>query len=71
MAELIMEIEGMTCGHCVETVSKAIEALSGVTEAVVKLEESRARVSYDAGKIDVSEIAKAVEAAGYAVIKNP
>ena len=33
--EKTMEIKGMMCGHCQEAVKKALEAIDGVTEAVV------------------------------------
>ena len=37
-----MKIEGMMCGHCEATVKKALEALDGVTEAVVSHEAGTA-----------------------------
>ena len=40
-----MKIEGMMCGHCEDTVKKALEALDGVEEAVVSHEEGTAVVS--------------------------
>ena len=67
MAEAIVKIEGMTCGHCVETVTKALKGLSGVTEASVSLEENLARVDYDAARVGPAEIRKAIEAAGFDV----
>ena len=40
-----MKIEGMMCGHCEATVKKALEAIDGVTEAVVSHESGTAVVS--------------------------
>ncbi|MFQ5544011.1 MAG: heavy-metal-associated domain-containing protein [Nitrospiria bacterium] len=62
-------IEGMTCNHCVETVTKALEGLSGVSDVSVILEENCANLSYDAAKVELSEIKKAVEETGFDVLK--
>ena len=67
MAQEKINIEGMTCGHCVSRVQKAIEGLDGVSEASVDLEG--ALVSFDAGQLDVQDIVSAVEGAGYKVKK--
>jgi len=67
MAESTINISGMTCGHCVDTVTKALKALSGVNDASVNLEAHNARVSYDSGKIGLTEIEKAVTGAGFEI----
>ncbi len=65
MAETTIKIEGMSCGHCVMRVKKAIETLGGITEADVKI--GTARVKYDESKIKREDLEAAVEAAGYKV----
>jgi len=67
MAQSTIRIEGMTCGHCVETVTKALEGLSGVSSASVRLEEKQARVCYDDRSLGMNELKKAVEDAGFEV----
>lgn len=59
-------IEGMMCGHCTGRVQKALEAVDGVKEVRMSLENKTAEV--EAGD-DVAEqaLAKAVKAAGYEV----
>ena len=39
-----IRVEGMSCGHCVMAVKKAIESLEGVREADVSLEGKKAVV---------------------------
>lgn len=57
-----LTVEGMTCGHCVGAVSRAVEALS-----------ARALVDLDAGTVwvegtqDVAAVRKAIEGEGYTV----
>lgn len=67
MSKSTINISGMTCEHCVETVTKALEGLSGVNEASVSLAEKSARVSYDEEKIGIPEITKAVTDAGFEI----
>ena len=67
MAEATIKIEGMSCGHCVMRVKKAIETLGGVTEADVNI--GAARVKYDESRAKREDIEAAVEAAGYTISK--
>jgi copper chaperone CopZ len=53
----------------VETVTNALEALSGVDAASVSLSENNVRVSYDEGKTGLTDITKAVKDAGFEVSK--
>lgn len=62
-----MKIEGMMCGHCEARVKKCLEALPGVTEAVVSHEAGTAEVTLNAELADES-LKKAVEEQDYKVI---
>ncbi len=59
-----LNVEGMSCKHCVMHVTKALEAIEGVVKAEVSLEEKSAVIELDS---DVSgeKLVKAVEDAGY------
>ena len=61
-----MNIEGMMCIHCEARVKKALEAVDGVTEAVVSHEAGTAIVEM-AQDIDNEVLKKAVEDQDYAV----
>jgi len=65
MAEATIKIEGMSCGHCVMRVKKAVETLTGISEADVSI--GTARVKYDEAKVNREDVEKAIEAAGYKV----
>ncbi|HVT75905.1 MAG TPA: cation transporter [Acidimicrobiales bacterium] len=43
----VYEVKGMTCGHCVESVTKAMQALPGVTDVTVDLDSGRVEVASD------------------------
>lgn len=61
-----MEIKGMMCGHCEARVKKTLEAIEGVTEAVVSHENGTAIVTMSTEVAD--EVLKsAVEAQDYEV----
>ncbi|MES9940632.1 MAG: cation transporter [Candidatus Thiodiazotropha sp. 6PLUC2] len=59
-----LKVSGMTCPHCVSNVSKALQAVDGVEEAQVMLEEGRAVVT---GAADQAVLIQAVVDAGYSV----
>jgi copper chaperone len=61
--KLTLTIEGMSCGHCVMRVKKALAALPGV--AVEDVQIGAARLEYDVASIAPAGIAAAVTEAGY------
>ncbi|MBF0345063.1 MAG: heavy-metal-associated domain-containing protein [Nitrospirae bacterium] len=65
MKQITLNIEGMSCHHCVARVKKAIDALSGVLSSEVDV--GRATVEVDAAKVTGERLRKAIEEAGYTV----
>jgi copper chaperone len=55
-------VEGMTCGHCEQTVEKALREVNGVTDAAADREAEQASVDGDA---DPTVLVQAVKDAGY------
>jgi copper chaperone len=55
-------VEGMTCGHCEQTVEEALQGVSGVTDVTVDRENEQASVD---GDVDATVLVEAVEDAGY------
>ncbi|MDG6243344.1 MAG: heavy metal translocating P-type ATPase [Methanolobus sp.] len=62
-----IKIYGMTCMHCHKRVEDAILSLEGVTSVEVSLEEEKASVEFNADRINIVDIKKAVTDAGYEV----
>ncbi|MFO7545648.1 MAG: heavy metal-associated domain-containing protein [Trueperaceae bacterium] len=58
----VLEIQGMTCGHCQAAVKKALEKVGGVRSADVDLAGGRATVE---GTADLAALIAAVEDEGY------
>lgn len=65
MRTLTLTISGMSCGHCLNSVNKALASVPGVLVRGVQM--GRAEVAYDAGAVDSTQVIAAVEAAGYEV----
>ncbi|RTL61615.1 MAG: copper chaperone [Pseudonocardiaceae bacterium] len=60
-------VSGMTCEHCVASVSEEVGEISGVHEVAVDLESGAVTVTSD-GPIDDTDIRAAVEEAGYQLV---
>ena len=59
-----IHIEGMTCGHCVARVTKALESVDGVNRAKVKMSAGEAVVSLEKD-VNPSILLNAIKEAGY------
>lgn len=60
---ITLKIEGMSCGHCVSAVEKALAAVPGVRSVEeVSLERGEARLE---GQPDLQHLIAAVEDEGY------
>ncbi len=68
MSEMILNVTGMTCQHCVSAVTKALQGVTGVESAEVSLENKQAVVMGDA---DSQTLIQAVKSEGYdAAVKS-
>lgn len=60
----ILNVSGMTCNHCANSVKRALQEVPGVDEAQVDLQSGRAVVR--GRKLDVNRLVEVVNALGYA-----
>jgi Cu+-exporting ATPase len=65
VAELTLDVQGMTCASCVAYVEGALNELDGVIAATVNLGLGTAKVMYIPGVVPVSAMKKAVHEVGY------
>ena len=65
MANVKLKITGMTCGHCLAKVEKALKGVTGVYTAVVDLPEGEAEVDFDDDQVTPTQLIGAVQHAGY------
>ncbi|TMC63765.1 MAG: heavy-metal-associated domain-containing protein [Chloroflexi bacterium] len=69
MKNLTLHIEGMSCGHCLNAVNRALADLPGVEVDSVKM--GRADLRYDERAVEPSRIEAAVSDAGYRATSTP
>lgn len=62
---LTAPVEGMTCASCVRRVEDALASVDGVERASVNLATNTAQVAFDAARVDVVALRRAVSDAGY------
>ena len=64
MATQTYTVTGMTCSHCVNSVSSEINQISGVTDVQIDLASGTVTVTSDQ-PVDDTAVAAAVDEAGY------
>jgi copper chaperone len=64
MTEKTYTVTGMTCDHCVRSVTEEVSALDGVARVSVDLPTGKVTVASDK-EVGVAEVRAAVEEAGY------
>lgn len=67
MVAITLPIDGMTCGGCAANVEKSIQALPGISRAVVFLLRKQANIVYDPAQVDLLDFHRAIADAGYSV----
>ena len=66
MTNSTIQVQGMTCGHCVSTVTTAVGAVAGVSAVQVDLRSGTVTTT---GTADAEAVAQAITAAGYDVTR--
>ena len=60
-----LDIRGMSCANCSQTIGDTLESLDGVSEANANYATDDATVEYDPEEASLAEIYEAIETAGY------
>lgn len=60
---IAFEVNDMTCGHCVSTLTKALKAAD--PQAKVQIDLARHRVEIEPGEADAQALGEAIQEAGY------
>ncbi len=68
--EVSFGVSGMSCASCVGRVEKALKRVPGVLDASVNLTAGKARVKYLPGVAEMGNLERAVENAGYQVVRE-
>ena len=60
-----LNINGMTCGGCVKSVTTSLNQVTGVQQADVSLEQNNAVINFDDSQTNETALKQAIEDAGF------
>ncbi|MCX7843461.1 MAG: copper chaperone CopZ [Clostridia bacterium] len=63
----VLTVEGMSCGHCENSIKNYVGALNGVHEVNVDLTSKKVSVEYDPERVTLDIIKATIEDQGYDV----
>lgn len=65
MQNVTLNVEGMSCGHCVKSVEGSVGALAGVDQVKVNLEEGLVEVAFNEAQVSLEQIKETIDDQGY------
>ena len=60
-----IKIDGMSCQHCVKTVTDAMMGIDGVSQVKVNLKKGEARLKFEQVRPDLEQLKSAIVTAGF------
>ncbi len=69
MATIAFEVNDMSCGHCVSTITKAVRAVD--QNAKIDIDLAMHRVQIEPGEADAQALSDAIREAGYTPAQVP
>jgi copper chaperone len=67
VVETTINVGGMHCDMCVQSIEKGVNQLAGIEFVKASLNDSTTIVKFDASKTSLNEIEKAIEKRGYSI----
>ncbi|TCN20437.1 copper chaperone CopZ [Mesobacillus foraminis] len=67
MQQVTLNVQGMSCGHCVNSIEGNVGELNGVESVKVHLAEGNVDVTFDPNAVSLKEITDVIEDQGYDV----
>lgn len=65
----MLEVHGMSCGHCEKAVKDAVKALQGVHQVEVHVKNNEVKLEYNHDMVHLELICEAIEAQGFNVVR--
>lgn len=66
MAQATLQVSGMSCQHCVNSIEKALKEIGA--KGNVDLQSSSVTVEYEESKVSLDKVKEAIEEQGYDVV---
>ena len=67
MEKVTLNVQGMSCGHCVKAVEGSVGALGGVNAVKVNLDAATVEVEFNKEQVSLDEIKETIDDQGYDV----
>lgn len=68
MEKVTLKVNGMSCGHCVNSIQGSVGELQGVTSVAVHLETGSVDVEFNPSEVSLSQIKETIDDQGYDVV---
>ena len=63
-----LNVEGMSCMHCVNAIKTAVGSLPGISKVEVDLMGKKAEVEFDPDQVSIEAVKAKIVEAGYEVV---
>ena len=70
MIQESLKVEGMTCQHCVETITEALGEIVGTNKVEVYHDKKEVQINYNEKETNLKEISNKIVEMGFEVGKN-
>jgi len=70
MKQKSVKVEGMTCQHCVQTITEALKKIQGLDSVAVDLDKKEVDVKFDENETSLQEITGKIVEVGFELPKN-
>ncbi|NYV67935.1 copper chaperone CopZ [Bacillus sp. Gen3] len=67
MENITLTVNGMSCGHCVNSIEGSVGKLNGVKNVSVDLDNGKVQVQFDSNVVSLNEIKDTIDDQGYDV----
>ena len=70
MTKESLKVEGMTCQHCVQTITEALGKITGTNKVAVDLDKKEVQVDYNEEETSLQEISDKIVEVGFELGKS-
>ncbi|MFJ7930176.1 copper chaperone CopZ [Peribacillus sp. NPDC094092] len=67
MEKMTLNVKGMSCGHCINSIEGNVGELSGVTTVKVNLDSGTVSVEFNPNEVSIDKIKETIDDQGYDV----
>jgi copper chaperone len=70
MTQESLKVDGMTCQHCVQTITDALGEIAGTNKVAVDLDKKEVQVDYNEEETNLQKISDKIIEVGFELVKN-